>query len=158
MASQSSLLGTSGAPLLKTRCDFLNFREIVLRFCWQFLAAIGACKQRISASGVAECNDNGNVLSECSEQTSTEGTPIFEEFIPMKRASRSEDDKGDEEEQHSHKQMNMDKEINASEEMISGADIKKKSDWLKSAQLWNQTPDLPSKEVINCSILARNVP
>lgn len=113
-----------------------------------FDAAIGACKQQLSATAVAECKDNGNGQSECSEQTSTEGTPVLEEFIPMKRPSTSEDDEDEEEEQHSHKQTKMDKESNWSKEKSSSADSKRKSDWLKSAQLWNQTPDPPAKEVI----------
>ncbi|OWM75797.1 transcription factor HHO3-like [Punica granatum] len=107
--------------------------------------AIGACKQQLSATGVAtECkNNNGNGQSECSEQTSTEGTPVLEEFIPVKRPSKSEED---EDEQHSHKPMKIDDESDGNKEKSSSADSKKKSDWLRSAQLWNQTPDPPPKE------------
>lgn len=68
----------------------------------------------------------------------------------MKRPSMSEDDEDGEEEQHSHKQMKIDNDNNnGNKEKSSSVDIKKKSDWLKSAQLWNQSPDPPPKEVIN---------
>jgi len=78
----------------------------------------------VSGSGTSatECV-NGH--SECSEQTTSDG-PVLEEFIPLKR-SDSVDDDGDEHEESS--QAHVDR---------SG----KKSDWLRSVQLWN--PDPPS--------------
>lgn len=69
----------------------------------------------------------------------------------MKRPSGSEDDEDDE--QHCQKQMKIDNDSNANDERSSSADSKKKSDWLRSAQLWNQTPDPPHKEVTDCRIL-----
>ncbi|OMO90234.1 hypothetical protein CCACVL1_07462 [Corchorus capsularis] len=88
--------------------------------------AIEACKKEISGGtdymqGQSECN---------SEQTSSD-VPVLEEFIPIKKSSACSDD-----EQESHKSKDHDKEKN-------GGD-KKKSDWLRSVQLWNnnnQSPD-----------------
>lgn len=131
----------------------VNRDEISLTFFgWGFLmgAAIGACKQQLSATGVTECNNNGgNGQSECSEQTWTEGTPVLEEFIPMKRLSRSEDCEDDDVDRHSHKQMKINNDNDGDKGKSGSVDSKKKSDWLKSAQLWNQSPDPPPKEVIN---------
>ena len=65
--------------------------------------------------------------SECNLEQTTTGGPVLEEFIPLK-SSRSHDGDGLEEddEQYSHK---------------------KKSDWLRSVQLWNPSPDPTPKEV-----------
>ena len=84
---------------------------------------------------------------ECSEQTSSEG-PVLEEFMPIKRASSSEED-----EQNSKKaKIICVTESNRSEKSS------KKSDWLRSVQLWNQTPDPPSnKEVKKKKINHRNI-
>ncbi|XP_057810131.1 transcription factor HHO2-like [Salvia miltiorrhiza] len=89
--------------------------------------AIEACKQQLSGT-TTEYNLNGQ--SECSEQTSSDA-PVLEEFIPLKRAS-------DGEEQES-KKPEHDSTINIAKNC-------QKSDWLRSVQLWNQTPDLPSNE------------
>ena len=63
--------------------------------------------------------------------------PVLEEFIPMKkRASLDCDENDDEDEQHSHKSK-ISKENKNND--------KKKSDWLRSVQLWN--PDPTVKEV-----------
>ncbi|KAI4313962.1 hypothetical protein L6164_026905 [Bauhinia variegata] len=92
--------------------------------------AIEACKQQLSGT-TTECNLNGQ--SECSEQTSTDG-PVLEEFIPIKKRASPDCDEDDENEQHSHKpKISKDKNTD-----------KKKSDWLRSVQLWN--PDPPAKE------------
>ncbi|XP_073057644.1 transcription factor HHO3-like [Primulina eburnea] len=85
--------------------------------------AIAACKQRLSGT---ESNYNLTVQFSCSEQTSSE-LPVLEEFIPLKRVSSDSDGK----EEDSQKPKN---DINS-----------KKSDWLRSVQLWNQTPDSPAK-------------
>ncbi|KAF8407849.1 hypothetical protein HHK36_006986 [Tetracentron sinense] len=61
--------------------------------------------------------------SECSEQTSSEG-PVLEEFIPLKRTSEDDD-------QQSEKLKNNDDKNG------------KKSDWLRSVQIWSQNPDPP---------------
>ncbi|CAI9756095.1 unnamed protein product [Fraxinus pennsylvanica] len=94
--------------------------------------AIEACKQQLSGTST-EYNLHGQ--SECSEQTSTEG-PVLEEFIPIKRNS-------DDEERQSKKP----KDNTSVKDSINGSEkSSKKSDWLRSVQLWNQTPDLPRKE------------
>ncbi|KAK7407573.1 hypothetical protein VNO78_09526 [Psophocarpus tetragonolobus] len=98
--------------------------------------AIEACRQQLSGT-VAEYNLNGQ--SECSEQTSTDEGPVFEEFIPIKkRASHDsvevEDEDGDDE-QHSHKQKKITTD-------------KKKSDWLRSVQLWNPNPPSSKEDVV----------
>lgn len=96
-------------------------------------AAIETCKKEISGTTA----DYMHVQSECSEQTMSEvGPPVLEEFIPIKRTSSP-----DEDEQESHKastNTNTDK---------------KKSDWLRSVQLWNQSPDPPPKKVPTPSLL-----
>jgi hypothetical protein len=121
-------------------CFFLNF----LDFFVCVYVAIEACRQQLSGT-TTEYNLNGQ-QSECSEQTTSTDGPVLEEFIPIKkRASpyceQVYDDDNDEEddEQHSHhkqQKISMDK---------------KKSDWLRSVQLWN--PDPPSHEVITKSNL-----
>ncbi|RDX75851.1 Transcription factor HHO2 [Mucuna pruriens] len=97
--------------------------------------AIEACRQQLSGT-VAEYNLNGQ--SECSEQTSTDEGPVFEEFIPIKkRASQDfveeEEEDEDDDEHHSHKHKNR------------NTTDRKKSDWLRSVQLWNHNPP-PAKE------------
>ncbi|KAK9074481.1 hypothetical protein SSX86_007079 [Deinandra increscens subsp. villosa] len=82
--------------------------------------AIEGCKQQLS--GPTSDYINGQ-LSECCEQTSSDG-PILEEFIPIKRTSSADED-GEEHQQLNHKPII----------------ISKKSDWLKSAQLSIQSPD-----------------
>lgn len=105
----------------------------------EFDAAIEGCKQQLSGT-MTEYNWNGQ--SECSEQTTTEEGPVFEEFIPIKkRASpdcdeeeEEDDDDEDDDEQHSSHKKNK-----------NNTD-KKKPDWLRSVQLWN--PEIPpTKEV-----------
>lgn len=70
--------------------------------------AIELCKQQLWSEFAAP---------ECSEQTSSDAPPAFEEFIPIKPASDGEE-----------------------------TDVEK-SDWLRSVQLWNQTPDPPATQV-----------
>ena len=108
-------------------------------------AAIETCKQQLSSgTTVTEYNFHGQ--SECSEQTSTDG-PVLEEFIPIKRALSSDDD---EQQSRKPKTSNIsngndtDNKSNNNDQTASS----KKSDWLRSVQLWNQTPDPPQKEVI----------
>lgn len=101
-------------------------RELPL--CLELVSqAIESCRQQMS--GTTQEYFHGQ--SECSEQTSSDG-PVLEEFIPIKKTSDDED------EQQSH-QPNDNKDKNNDK---SG----KKSDWLRSVQLWNQTPDPPVKE------------
>lgn len=97
--------------------------------------AIETCKQQLSGTG--EYNFHGQ--SECSEQTTTEG-PVLEEFIPLKRSSSSDDE---EDEHQSHKTKRKERVDVKNNDKASS----KKSDWLRSVQLWNQTPDPTPKEV-----------
>ncbi|KAK7310014.1 hypothetical protein RJT34_07203 [Clitoria ternatea] len=99
--------------------------------------AIEACRQQLLSGTVAEYNLNGQ--SECSEQTSTDEGPVFEEFIPIKKRASPDsveeedenDDENDEQYSYKHKKGNT--------------NDKKKSDWLRSVQLWNPNPP-PAKE------------
>ncbi|KHN37827.1 Two-component response regulator ARR18 [Glycine soja] len=100
--------------------------------------AIEACKQQLSGT-TSEYNLNGH--SECSEQTTSTEGPVLEEFIPIKKMASSSpfcDEEDEDDEQHSHKQR-VSKENNNSD--------KRKSDWLRSVQLWN--PDPPAEEDVN---------
>ncbi|KAL1568469.1 transcription factor [Salvia divinorum] len=96
--------------------------------------AIEACKQQLSDT-TTEYNLNGQ--SECSEETSSDA-PVLEEFIPLKRGSSSQTDG---EELESKKPAH-----NSTTNIAKDGKICQKSDWLRSVQLWNQTPDLPSVE------------
>ncbi|OMP06817.1 hypothetical protein COLO4_07878 [Corchorus olitorius] len=94
--------------------------------------AIEACKKEIS--GGSTTTDYMQGQSECNSEQTSSDVPVLEEFIPIKRRSDcSEED--DEQESHKSKDHDKEKEKN-------GAD-KKKSDWLRSVQLWNnnQSPD-----------------
>lgn len=92
---------------------------------------IETCKQQLSGT-TTDYNLRGQ--SECSEQTSS---PVFEEFIPLKRASFHSD--GEEEEYQKERGCDdVQNEKNGNET--------KKSDWLRCVQLWNETPDPSSKE------------
>ncbi|XP_059655546.1 transcription factor HHO2-like [Cornus florida] len=75
--------------------------------------------------------------SECSEQTSTDG-PVLEELFPVKKSSSSD------EEEQSQKPINN--RINQDSDNKKNEKLTTKSDWLRSVQLWNQTPDQPIKE------------
>ncbi|GLT73088.1 hypothetical protein SLA2020_449700 [Shorea laevis] len=95
--------------------------------------AIETCRREISGS-TTEYVHGGQ--SDGSEQTSSDG-PILAEFIPIKRTSSS-----DEDEQESHKTKN-----NSNNNNNEKNGDKKKSDWLRSVQLWNnQSPDPPTQE------------
>lgn len=112
-----------------------------------------------------ECNLNGQ--SECSEQTCSDEGPVLEEFIPLKRASSShrEEEEEDNDEQQSRKSTNhrTDDDDNNNVQYSSDESSKdgknnsadkasKKQDWLRSAQLWNQSSADPTpKEVISLS-------
>lgn len=96
--------------------------------------AIDACKKQLSVTTTTTEYFNGQ--SECTEQTSSE-SPVFEEFIPIKRASSCNDE--DDEEQSHKSKSNGDTDKNSEK-------LGKKSDWLRSVQLWNQTSDQPIKE------------
>ncbi|KAG7592970.1 Myb domain [Arabidopsis thaliana x Arabidopsis arenosa] len=95
--------------------------------------AIESCRKELSGS-----SEHVGGQSECSERTTSEcggggGGAVFEEFIPIKWSSSSSD------------------ETDKDEEAENNGGDKKKSDWLRSVQLWNQSPDPKPKEdhVIN---------
>ncbi|KAK2429804.1 myb transcription factor family protein [Trifolium repens] len=89
--------------------------------------AIERCKQQLS--GITT-EYNLNRETECSEQTSTEEGCVFEEFIPIKKRSLTPDyDEEDDDFDERH------------------LSHKKKSDWLRSVQLWNPSPP-PAKEEV----------
>ncbi|KDP29370.1 hypothetical protein JCGZ_18291 [Jatropha curcas] len=120
--------------------------------------AIEACKRELSGTTTEYMHGQ----SECSVQTSSDGIatrpPVLEEFIPIKRTHSSsdndyeeeeeedddDDNENDDKEHHSHNKRN-DKNIK-DKDKNSSADHKKKSDWLRSVQLWNQSADPPLKE------------
>ncbi|PQQ09639.1 myb family transcription factor EFM [Prunus yedoensis var. nudiflora] len=104
--------------------------------------AIERCKQQLSDT----TTDYMHGQSECSEQTSSEGH-VFEEFIPLKRTSSSDSD--DDEVQESQEPKTNDKDKTNGD--------KKKSDWLRSAQLWNTNPDPPLKEELPRKALVMEV-
>ncbi|XP_039685801.1 transcription factor HHO2 isoform X2 [Medicago truncatula] len=89
-----------------------------------------ACRQQLSGT-TTEYNLNGQ--SECSEQTTSTDGPVLEEFIPIKKRASSYsqevfDDVEDYDQHFHHKQQKL------------SLDNKKKSDWLRSVQLWNSDP------------------
>lgn len=85
--------------------------------------------------------------SECSEQTtSVEEGPVLEEFIPIKKRASPycDDDDEDDDEDDEHHSHNKPKKI-LKDDDDNDNNTKRKSDWLRSVQLWN--PDPPNKEV-----------
>ena len=108
-----------------------------------FVAAIEACKRELSGT-TTEYNMHGQ--SECSEQTSSEG-PVLEEFIPIKR-THSYDENDNENDDHQEQQSHDNSKRNKTSISSGNNDHKKKSDWLRSVQLWNHSPDLPQKQVL----------
>ncbi|BBG94438.1 myb-like transcription factor family protein [Prunus dulcis] len=94
--------------------------------------AIERCKQQLSDT----TTDYMHGQSECSEQTSSEG---------MTSSSDSDDD----EVQESQEPKTNDKD------KTNGDKIK--SDWLRSAQLWNTTPDPPLKDELPRKALVMEV-
>lgn len=98
--------------------------------------AIQACRRELSGTTTEYMHGQ----SECSEQTSSDG-PILEEFIPIKRSSSHDDNDNDNDDRHSNRPTTT----NNNREKEKNSD-KKKSDWLRSVQLWNQSPDPQPKE------------
>ncbi|AAD49976.1 F24J5.9 [Arabidopsis thaliana] len=90
--------------------------------------AIEACRKELSGTTTT-------TSEQCSEQTTSVcGGPVFEEFIPIKKISSLCEEVQEEEEE--------DGEHESSPELVNN----KKSDWLRSVQLWNHSPDLNPKE------------
>lgn len=81
--------------------------------------AIDCCRQQLSGVSTESC-----------ENTSSDG-PVLEEFIPITKDS----DKSQ-------------FEIEEDERLKPEKNEMGRSDWLKSAQLWNQSPDLPVTEEV----------
>ncbi|XP_021754557.1 transcription factor HHO3-like [Chenopodium quinoa] len=103
--------------------------------------AIEACKQQLCGNGTTTTTECLNGHSECSEQTTSDG-PILEEFMPLKRSNSTDDDDEDELESGKPQINNINLNNNNNNNEKSG----KKSDWLRSVQLWNQTPDPPTTQ------------
>ncbi|XP_021649607.2 transcription factor HHO3-like isoform X2 [Hevea brasiliensis] len=102
---------------------------------------IGACRRELSGTTTEYMHGQ----SECSEQTSCEGTrPVLEEFIPIKKTNSSSDNDKDnnDQEKYSYKRNKNSNTINDK----NSSDHKKKSDWLRSVQLWNPSPDPSPRE------------
>lgn len=121
-------------------------------------AAIEACRRELSGTTTEYMHGQ----SECSEQTLSEGTrPVLEEFIPIKRTHSSSDNDNDDDdendnddqEQHSHKRNKtvVNNSGSSNNKDKNSSDHRKKSDWLRSVQLWNQSPD-PSPEEVPTNI------
>ncbi|KAK6116365.1 hypothetical protein DH2020_049827 [Rehmannia glutinosa] len=113
------------------RCqDYIHALEEERSKIRVFQRELPLCLELVTQGTTTEYNLNGQ--SECSEQTSS---PVLEEFIPIKRDSSHSGDEEEEEEESKKPdgKNNNDKNM-------------KKSDWLRSVQLWNQTPDPPPKE------------
>ncbi|CAN4124765.1 unnamed protein product [Withania somnifera] len=103
--------------------------------------AIETYKQQLSGT-TTEYNLNAQ-SEECSDDEHTSSdVPILEEFIPLKRTF-SHEDEDDENESHRSKHNNNDITSNSN---ISKDTKNKKSDWLRSVQLWNQPSDPTPKE------------
>ncbi|CAH8327036.1 unnamed protein product [Eruca vesicaria subsp. sativa] len=84
--------------------------------------AIEACKKELSSTSTTS--------EQCSEQTtSVSGGPVLEEFIPTKKVEENEEH-----------------ESPTREEIGNNV---KKSDWLRSVQLWNPSPDTNTNTVSN---------
>ncbi|KAB5544739.1 hypothetical protein DKX38_012851 [Salix brachista] len=112
--------------------------ERELPLCLELVTqAIEAGKRELSGTTT---EDNMHGESDFSEQTSS-GGPLLEEFIPIKR-THSYDGNDDYQEQQSQNNSERNKTSISS----SNNDHNKKSDWLRSVQLWNLFPDPPQKQ------------
>ncbi|GAB2280101.1 transcription factor, variant 2 [Dionaea muscipula] len=107
-------------------------------------SALDACKQQLRGTGTetaAECPNVGQ--SEYSGQTTTSDGPILEEFIPVKRTCSSSNDEDHVEEEAVVVVEELELESQLQRPKISRCRNSNKSDWLRSVQLWNHTPDPP---------------
>ena len=122
-------------------------------FCF-VLVAIERCKQQLSSGATTTTEYLHGHQSECTSEhvTSSAEEHVFEEFIPLKRAtcSAGSDDAhnhhhDDDEEQESPADKSTQNDNDNNNAVI---DNKKKSEWLRSVQLWNDpTPDPPQQQV-----------
>lgn len=106
------------------------------------IQAIERCKQQLSVQGQSsECN---------SEQTSMDDGRVLEVFIPLKGPYSGDDDEDDACEEEDDGDGDGDGDVHHSSRDDKGGDdnAMEKSDWLRSAQLWNPNPDpIPHREV-----------
>ncbi|KAL4574564.1 hypothetical protein LXL04_021397 [Taraxacum kok-saghyz] len=108
--------------------------ERELPLCHELVSqAIERCREQMSGK-MMDCF-NGE-FDQYSEQTSSEG-PVLEEFIPIKRASSTNDDDVDYGQQK--QQLSHNSKIIYS--IDKSSQISTKSDWLTSTQLSIKTPD-----------------
>ncbi|KAK4376488.1 hypothetical protein RND71_002784 [Anisodus tanguticus] len=115
--------------------------------------AIETYKQQLSGT-TTEYNLNAQ-SDECSDDEHTSSdVPVLEEFIPLKRTFSREDEEEEEDDDngsgsHKSKTYNNNTTTNNNSNSTSSQDNKnKKSDWLRSVQLWNQTSDpTPNEEL-----------
>ncbi|MCD7472529.1 hypothetical protein HAX54_013787 [Datura stramonium] len=108
--------------------------------------AIETYKQQLSGT-TTEYNLNAP-SDECSDDEHTSSdVPILEEFIPLKRTFSHEDEEEEDEDDGSESHKSKTYNNNNTSNSTSSKDTKnKKSDWLRSVQLWNQTSDPTPKE------------
>ncbi|XP_009619370.1 transcription factor HHO2-like [Nicotiana tomentosiformis] len=110
--------------------------------------AIDTYKQQLSGT-TTEYNLNAQSDVECSEEHTSSDVPILEEFIPLKRTFSHENEEEDEDERESHKSKTYNiSDTSCSKDNKNSDKSCKKSDWLRSVQLWNNnpTPDPTPKE------------
>uniref|UniRef100_A0A1J3G2K8 Protein PHR1-LIKE 1 n=1 Tax=Noccaea caerulescens TaxID=107243 RepID=A0A1J3G2K8_NOCCA len=91
--------------------------------------AIESCRKELSGSSTSECSER--TASDCG------GAAVFEEFMPIKWSSSSSDE---------HESCEPSKDDGAEKTASESNGDKKKSDWLRSVQLWNQSSDPREKE------------
>ncbi|KAK1389947.1 Transcription factor HHO3 [Heracleum sosnowskyi] len=130
------IINTTNSDKMQKCLDYIESLEEERRKIQVFQRELPLCLDLVSQA-IEKCKKEFySQRQECSEQTSSEG-PVLEEFMPVKRASSS-----DEDEQHSKKAKTICVTNGNRTEKLS-----KKSDWLRSVQLWNQTPDPPTTKV-----------
>lgn len=127
------IINNNNSDKMQKCLDYIESLEEERRKIQVFQRELPLCLDLVSQA-IEKCKKEFySQRQECSEQTSSEG-PVLEEFMPIKRASSSEED-----EQHSKKAKTICVTNSNRSEKAS-----KKSDWLRSVQLWNQTPDPPT--------------
>ncbi|KAK4357574.1 hypothetical protein RND71_023184 [Anisodus tanguticus] len=115
--------------------------------------AIETYKQQLSGT-TTEYNLNAQ-SDECSDDEHTSiDVPVLEEFIPLKSTFSHEDEEEEDDDDYdngseSHKSKTYNNNNNNTNNSTISKDNKnKKSDWLRSVQLWNQTSDpTPNEEL-----------
>lgn len=127
-------LVSHGINLTRTHPTSLHYTLFFLFSHLGLFAAIDCCRQQLSETTTE------NRQSECSEQTSSDMGPVLEEFIPINRNGVSDF------EQTEKNKNNDDSDLNN----LNLAP----SDWLRSAQLWNQTSDPPPLNQVKISPLS----